>query len=68
MVFAIFGASTTEGVIIFGIFYGFFSGGGMYGFIALLLKDLLKIIIPVISVVTPAAGCFVTHKDHSDLG
>jgi len=49
LVFAMFGASSVSGAIIFGVFYGFFSGG-------------------VISVVTPAAGCFVTRKDLSDLG
>jgi len=49
LVFAMFGASSIGGVIAFGIFYGFFSGG-------------------VISVVTPATGCFVTRSDHSDLG
>jgi len=49
LVFALFGATNTVGVILFGIFYGFFSGG-------------------VISVVTPVAGCFVTHSDQSDLG
>ncbi|KAF9465927.1 major facilitator superfamily domain-containing protein [Collybia nuda] len=49
LVFAMFGATSTAGVIIFATFYGFFSGGA-------------------ISVVTPAAGSFVTHADHSDLG
>ncbi|KAF5381766.1 hypothetical protein D9615_005434 [Tricholomella constricta] len=49
LVFAMFGASSTAGAIVFGVFYGFFSGG-------------------VVSVVTPAAGCFATRKDFSDLG
>ncbi|KAF8066742.1 major facilitator superfamily domain-containing protein [Lyophyllum atratum] len=49
LVFAMFGASSVAGAVVFGSFYGFFSGG-------------------VISVVTPAAGCFVTRKDYSDLG
>jgi hypothetical protein len=28
LVFSMFGASSTAGVVAFGIFYGFFSGGG----------------------------------------
>ncbi|GLB41018.1 putative MFS general substrate transporter [Lyophyllum shimeji] len=49
LVFAMFGASSIAGASVFGVFYGFFSGG-------------------VVSVVTPAAGSFVTRMDYSDLG
>ncbi|TFK70229.1 MFS general substrate transporter [Pluteus cervinus] len=49
IIFAMFGAVTTPGVLGFAITYGFFSGGA-------------------VSLAAPAAACFSSRKDLSDLG
>jgi hypothetical protein len=65
LMFAMFGATTTGGVVAFGIVYGFFSGGSKLRFRATRSRTLNY--ISVVSLATPGVSSFVTHGDASDL-